>query len=815
MADLETSTPTATTAPTTTTTTTTAENGLEAALRTQVTDLLTQVTQLNSKLVSSYDRISDLEDELHVSSHQLRQHTLKISEMELEREKHRSMIEGGLLVEKAHVTQELTRLMVEASLSKSRGEEERKGKERMEKELDDLSAGLFEQANTMVKEARIEKAKELDLREKAEHALACSEEHVRSLEGKLGQLTTELELSQAGRAQTGLLLPQVPVTRHLLSTTQPYTEFLLFIAHLRGLHPASPSPPSMSTLLSLPWMARLSVEDVDPTLRLDLAPSLNWLSRRSGGLTVESVSPSFFSEHANAPTCGLCGHQIFDSHASNSREPSSPWRIDRFRKTIRFPSDRISIATTASSKYSSPPPTPPRVPSPPLHSNASILSKASSTSSQVYIFRIPTQLPSQTSNSSHNPTQTYALCSSNTCLARLRTTLALFTFVRNDVVGEVWREEIPELAVPELPTRNPSRQNSRPSIGSLVNGGVNSSPPPVPPRKRSLWGTMTGAWERVAAPASPTRPAPPIRKSVTSPPELKSPTPKPAALPPLPVVEPVPPPLPQRSGSRRKSAPVPPKNEQDHVKKDDEVLFDHDDHEHEHGDKTNCGRYNDVQQARRTIHGRPETPQTEGEPQSTALEEVKPEVSTEAAQPDEPTEKVKLEATSEGGETKVDGPSTKEEKSGDEDDFVDAPESGSSPTSPEPAPAVDTSTPAPNEENSSLDAAQEPSDEAKPENEQIPPVVADSENPHITSSPSPQPPEEDRAVTPTPASPLVSTKSRPTTPLLDELDPPEPPKGGVDPGLHISSRTWEERTWKELVRLREEMWWARVGGVLA
>lgn len=30
-----------------------------------------------------------------------------------------------------------------------------------------------------------------------------------------------------------------------------------------------------------------------------------------------------------------------------------------------------------------------------------------------------------------------------------------------------------------------------------------------------------------------------------------------------------------------------------------------------------------------------------------------------------------------------------------------------------------------------------------------------------------------------------------------------------------SDATWEERTWKELVRLKEDMFWARIGGVRA
>jgi len=32
-------------------------------------------------------------------------------------------------------------------------------------------------------------------------------------------------------------------------------------------------------------------------------------------------------------------------------------------------------------------------------------------------------------------------------------------------------------------------------------------------------------------------------------------------------------------------------------------------------------------------------------------------------------------------------------------------------------------------------------------------------------------------------------------------------------GTYVGNASWEERTWKELVKLREEMFWARIGGV--
>ena len=44
-----------------------------ASLRTQISDLFSQVSQLNNKLVKSYDRVSDLEDDLHVTNASLRE----------------------------------------------------------------------------------------------------------------------------------------------------------------------------------------------------------------------------------------------------------------------------------------------------------------------------------------------------------------------------------------------------------------------------------------------------------------------------------------------------------------------------------------------------------------------------------------------------------------------------------------------------------------------------------------------------------------------------------------------------------------------
>lgn len=242
------------------------------SLRSQVQDLFSQVTQLNSKLVNSYDRVSDLEDELHVTSDNLRNTTLKVSQLELERTQHLSALSTGLLVEKSHVTMELTRLMEKATEEAARAGEAESAKAAIEQDLDDLSAGLFGQANSMVAEARLARARSERKVEETEEALRGAEEIVGVLQTQLQTLQAQKEESDkkveemhalvgkgkwVDRPQVASRVPQV----RLLCLHAPYAEYIHFIAHLRTIRPASAHPPTMPTLLPQPFLARLLSED--------------------------------------------------------------------------------------------------------------------------------------------------------------------------------------------------------------------------------------------------------------------------------------------------------------------------------------------------------------------------------------------------------------------------------------------------------------------------------------------------------------------------------------------------------------------------
>ncbi|KDQ58557.1 hypothetical protein JAAARDRAFT_100208, partial [Jaapia argillacea MUCL 33604] len=217
------------------------------SLRAQVQDLFSQVSQLNNKLVQSYDRVSDLEDDLH----------------------HLAALNTGLLVEKSHVTTELTRLMEKATEEAARRGQAETARADIEKELDDLSANLFDQANTMVAEARLARAiserkvveAELALKG-AEEAVAMMQEHMQTMQGEkeaAERAAEEMKLTM-GKGKWVERSPSKPghPSSRLLNCHTPYQEFILFVTHLRSIRPATPQPPVMSTFTGLPFFARLS-----------------------------------------------------------------------------------------------------------------------------------------------------------------------------------------------------------------------------------------------------------------------------------------------------------------------------------------------------------------------------------------------------------------------------------------------------------------------------------------------------------------------------------------------------------------------------
>lgn len=223
--------------------------------------------------MQSYDRVSDLEDTLHVTSSNLRSSTLKISELEIDRAQHLSALNTGLLVERTTITTELTRLMERVTEETAQRGMAENAKEEIEKDLDDLSANLFNQANTMVAEARYARAMSERKADGAESALHSAEEVVSVLQTQMQKLTQDKERSEKEAEDLRQLMGKgkwVPLdsapspmdlTPRLSTTYLPYQEFLLFNSHVRSIRLPRDPPPSIVALVQLPFLMRLQVED--------------------------------------------------------------------------------------------------------------------------------------------------------------------------------------------------------------------------------------------------------------------------------------------------------------------------------------------------------------------------------------------------------------------------------------------------------------------------------------------------------------------------------------------------------------------------
>lgn len=326
-----------------------------SSLRTQISDLFSQVNLLNSKLVQSYDRVSTLEETLDDNTERLRaiegermNLEREKSVLEMERAKQEQMVKDGRLVERSAVAAELTRLMEESMASSNAKLSAEAKHKQMESELSDLSANLFSTANEMV-------ATERQLRASVEESLASTkasnallEKQLEATRLQLGGAEREKEIlrEQAGRTEketeelrkalrgvnsSNVMSQGTGGILRMMNSHAPYkNEYLGFLAHLRGMVTTTPNVPAVTSLLTLPFLARLAVEDSEPTLRLDLAPSLNWLTRRSALAAIHSNT--LLIEQIHVATLfleGSASSYSYGGFGTTSSLPTSPTQLTK------------------------------------------------------------------------------------------------------------------------------------------------------------------------------------------------------------------------------------------------------------------------------------------------------------------------------------------------------------------------------------------------------------------------------------------------------------------------------------------------------
>ena len=309
--------------------TTTQPEELEAELR-------SQVSSLNTKLVAAINRMSDLEDELTVSQNSLRANKAMVEELSKERDQYVSALSTGLLVEKSHVSSEMQRMMervVDATAQRGKAENDRT---RIEAELEELSASLFNEANKMVAVERLNRSRSETRSKELEASLQDAERIMADHQEMLKSLQSEVDALRKQPAQQGSSLTSPMRAPQIHINIPPYQEFLAFLSHIRGLrqqldpffamqkrgedwtkdpsinttmsangnltatsaasytrHNDYPHLPVFSEQLvrlssqtSLPFIRRVMEEDTDPCLRLSQAPGLTWLARRQASASV-------------------------------------------------------------------------------------------------------------------------------------------------------------------------------------------------------------------------------------------------------------------------------------------------------------------------------------------------------------------------------------------------------------------------------------------------------------------------------------------------------------------------------------------------
>ncbi|WVQ98067.1 hypothetical protein IAU59_005189 [Kwoniella sp. CBS 9459] len=534
---------------------------LISSLRAQLTLLSDQSVALNQKLIASISRSADLEDELHdlQSQHQ----TLEGRAKGLQGEKDRweESMNTGLLVERSQIKDEMQRLaagLVEEERRRGSAEERR---EQVESEVDELTAKLFDQANTMVAAERMSRAQAEARLKTTEDNLAAAEAAVRDMQLHLQSLPPSSAQPSSG-AQSALI-PNAAgagtgpsLSRRYISSHVPYAEFVSFLTHIRALRPLRETskntfpPPLITNLLAQPFLARAVTEDHEPTLRLEAAPDLSWLSRRSvgsaiisGDLIIEPVSATTLLASTSSAMhdigCSLCGKPIFSQVVPQSPAGSHfgppPLHPQRGSNTSssRFSLKPFFNSSTATVIAGSP--NAPAIVNAPSPAQSPITSPAIGTSGQmssVYVFRIAKpQL--QAGQSDKGDSKLYPLCRSGWCLERMRATCELWHFVRTSVIHVVWHGDdgtssthaqaqsvmtdhrgssesgsVTKIEpVEEEPAASTSSSAETAAQGSASQTQSQSKlpiePPPLPQRKKSGWALgfklsdkSTGGWTR-------------------------------------------------------------------------------------------------------------------------------------------------------------------------------------------------------------------------------------------------------------------------------------------------------------------------------
>ena len=110
-------------------------------------DLSNELATLSNKLINPINHQTNLDDMLSETRHELEAARERVRQLEQENQEHADMLARGVLVKKAIVDAEKSKLVLSlADERRQRGDIE-KEKKNIEQELENLTTALFEEAN--------------------------------------------------------------------------------------------------------------------------------------------------------------------------------------------------------------------------------------------------------------------------------------------------------------------------------------------------------------------------------------------------------------------------------------------------------------------------------------------------------------------------------------------------------------------------------------------------------------------------------------------------------------------------------------------
>ncbi|KAH8171503.1 GDP/GTP exchange factor sec2p domain-containing protein [Sarocladium implicatum] len=420
-------------------------------------DLSDEVASLSTKLINAINHQTFLDDTLSATRHELEAARERIRELEATNASQRETLSGEVWVQKSSVEAEKKVLRARAAEEKMKRMDTEIEKKKIEQELENLTAALFEEANKMVVKAKEEaKADHDNLQRKndqikaqladSESLLKSQQEQLTELKHVMEGMASERDDQTTGTAPSspgivkfdpkdveritseGAPSPSIPdgmapthptnfhhliqpVLRHDLAAYDDFVSLARLSKHHKGPRvssgsagglaglslvglsgystgasnssialpnngspsatnsaPQSPtaagfsgSPGSaggsgtpMPSLRETKFYRRALAEDIEPTLRLDAAPSLSWLARRSvlsavcdGTLVVEPVpttGPYVALTKPQFYPCSLCGESRKDpAHLRNHR-----FRASETDSAQRYPLCRYCLGRVRS-----------------------------------------------------------------------------------------------------------------------------------------------------------------------------------------------------------------------------------------------------------------------------------------------------------------------------------------------------------------------------------------------------------------------------------------------------------------------------------